>query len=130
VVEVIGLVEKTLELNELYAWSWKTFVSSLEHLSHRAQNPDQVDKVWIVMREEGLISRMKADGRFSDDPDGGSGRSARTDARDIAVDAPAVMLIRQKGFKDNGWRDTPFWWPVLMSPANTEAAVFAEQIVP
>ncbi|MBP9759777.1 MAG: hypothetical protein KBD24_00220 [Candidatus Pacebacteria bacterium] len=128
-VEVIGLIGKTLELNELYAWSWNTFISSLEHLSHRARNPDQLNKVWVVMREDKSLSRTKADGRFSDDPDGGSGRTARTEARDAAVDAPALMLIRQKGLKEDGWKDTPFWWPILMSPANTEAAVFAEDIV-
>ena len=75
------------------------------------------------------LSRHKDDGRVSDDPDGGSGRSARSVAKECAIDIPALMLIRQNGSKDEGWRDTPFWWPVLMNPQNTEAVIFAEETI-
>jgi hypothetical protein len=36
------------------------------------------------------------------------------------------MMFRQNGNKEHGWRDAEFWWPVLMSPENTDVAIFAE----
>ncbi len=128
-LHVVSLIEKTLELDPLYAWSWSTFRSSMEYLSVNSKNIEQRGKVWIVIRKNMNLSRHKNDGRISDDPDGGSGKSVRSVARDIAQDIPALMLIRQNGDKDSGWRDTPFWWPVLMNPENTEAVIFAEKTI-
>jgi len=126
---VIDLIEKTLELDSLYAWNWNTFKSSIEHLAKISKNLEERGFVWIILKENMNISREKTDGRLQDDPDGGSGRSARTIAKEIAIDIPALILSRENGLKEKGWRDTPFWWPVLMNPENTEAAIFAEETI-
>ncbi|MCH7597653.1 hypothetical protein IID27_01250, partial [Patescibacteria group bacterium] len=125
-IEVIELIEKTLELDGLYPWSWSTLKSSLEHLSKKCQNEEDRGMVWVVIKENMNLSRLKADGRLSDDPDGGSGRSARSIALDVAIDSPALILVRENGDKNSGWKDTPFWWPILVNPENMEAVVFAE----
>jgi len=39
------------------------------------------------------------------------------------------MKIRENGNRDNGWLDTPFWWPVLMNVADTETVVFVEDTI-
>ena len=131
VLSAIELVKKTLEVDKLYNWSWNTFESSIEYLSMNSKNPTQRGKVWIILRKDMNMSRFKNDGRVSDDPDGGSGSSAsRSVAKSVAQDIPALILTRQNGNKDkNGWRDTPFWWPILINPLNTEAVVFAEEII-
>jgi len=128
-IEVTDLIEKTLILDDLYPWNWNTFKASLEHLSIRSKKPDEQGKVWLVIREGKNLSRTKENGRFSDDPDGGSGRTARTVAREIAVNTPCLMLIKENGEENNGWRNTPFWWPILMNPERTEASIFAEDTV-
>jgi hypothetical protein len=39
---------------------------------------------------------------------------------------PALVLLRQNGQREKGWRaDKPFWWPVLVAPSNAEACVFS-----
>jgi hypothetical protein len=38
------------------------------------------------------------------------------------------MLIRQNGAAAKGWRDTPFWWPVLFPPRQSTPAVFAASV--
>lgn len=35
------------------------------------------------------------------------------------------MLLRQNGLKEDGWRDTPFYWPVLIVPKNIKKVVYA-----
>ena len=128
-LEVIRLIQKTLVLNKQYAFSWNTFIASLEHLSQNTKNSDNTGKVWLVIREGKNLSRIKKDGSFSDDPDGGTGRTARTVAREVAIDIPCLTLIRQNGKKENNWRDTPFWWPIIMNPLNTEVSIFAEETI-
>jgi len=128
-IKIIDLIEKTLELNELYTWNWSTFRACLEHLSLQSKQLSEKGKVWVVIREDKNLSRAKGDGRFSDDPDGGSGRTARSVAREVAESIPCLILVRENGDAQNGWRDTPFWWPILMSPSKTEASIFAEDTV-
>lgn len=124
--DVIALIEKTLVLNDQYRFSWRTFNASMEHLSKNSKRVEQRDKLWVVIRKNRNLSRFKKDGSFSDDPDGGSGRTARTIAREIAIDIPCLTLIKQNGLEENGWLNTPFWWPILLNPKNTETSIFAE----
>jgi hypothetical protein len=35
------------------------------------------------------------------------------------------MLLRQKGDVAQGWRDLPFWWPVIVTPRAAVTAIFA-----
>lgn len=127
VKKVSDLISKTLELNEQYPFNWKTFSACLEHLSVHSKNPDEVGKVWVLVRKDRDTIRVRGDERYSDAPDTSTGD--RVLAKQTAVNTPILMLFRQKGNKDDGWRDTPFWWPVLMAPQNTEATVFAEDTV-
>jgi hypothetical protein len=48
-------------------------------------------------------------------------------ARRTAVDIPVLYLIRQNGHEDQKWTGCPFWWPVIMTPANTKTALFAHR---
>ncbi|MBI2458938.1 MAG: hypothetical protein HYV53_00090 [Parcubacteria group bacterium] len=126
-MEIIDLISKTLELDEFYSFNWKTFKASLEHLSLHSRNNSETGKVWILIRKGRNLSRFKDDGTFSDAPDG-----SKTDdaiAKKVSIDTPSLMLFRQNGRKDNGWKDAEFWWPVLMTPQNTEVTIFAEETV-
>ena len=40
------------------------------------------------------------------------------------------MLLRQNGRDEDGWRGTPFYWPVVLTPADTRTAMFANQVRP
>lgn len=126
-MEVIDLISKTLELDKSYSFNWKTFKASLEHLSLQSRNNSETGKVWVLIGKERNLSRFKEDGTFSDAPDG-----SKTDdavAKKVAIDTPSLMLFCQNGKKDKGWKDAEFWWPVLMTPHNTEVTVFAEETI-
>lgn len=126
-MQVIDLISKTLELDESYSFNWKTFKASLEHLSLHSKNTAETGKVWVLIRKDRNAKRIREGGRSENAPD--TPQREGVIAKRVSVDTPVLMLLRQNGTKDDGWRDTEFWWPVLMTPQNTEVTVFAEETV-
>jgi hypothetical protein len=41
---------------------------------------------------------------------------------------PLMMFFRQEGLEEDGWRGSPFWWPVLFVPAAAVPSVFAASV--
>lgn len=60
--------------------------------------------------------------RWIDAPD--DGRTDTAPSREMAIDRPVLMLIKQNGAAAQGWRDTPFYWPVFVVQENTTAGIF------
>jgi hypothetical protein len=57
------------------------------------------------------------------------GTRLRRTVEDSFPDTPKFILLQQQGRRDQGWAgDHPFWWPILVAPANTEPCVFASKI--
>jgi hypothetical protein len=48
-------------------------------------------------------------------------------AREKAATVPVLMLLRQKGSEDKGWRGLPFWWPVIVVSRDAVTSVFAAE---
>ena len=49
-------------------------------------------------------------------------------SKQLAKNGPVLMLLKQKGRKiEKEWRDAPFYWPVLMMPANMPNYVYCEE---
>jgi len=127
---ILDKIQKTFVFEEEgYEWDIKAHKASLEHLSKNSLDDSQKGKVWVVIRTDSNITRQKLDGRFSDGPDGGSGEVARTVAMRIAEDIPAIILIRVNGNELQGWKGSPFWWPVVTAPKNTLPTIFASETV-
>lgn len=51
-------------------------------------------------------------------------------ARRVAIDMPMLMLIKKNGAEEQGWRGTPFYWPVIWAPQNIQTAIFAHETTP
>lgn len=123
-VKVIQTIKETLVFdNEAYQWDVPAFISSIEHLSVNSLDETQQGKVWVLVREDRNLSRFKSGGVYSDAPD--TPKVEGVIAKEFAIDIPIVMLFRQNGLEENGWKGGAFWWPVMMAPQNTQAAVFA-----
>ena len=108
---------------EGYEWDIKAFKASMEHLSRITNNSNHRNKIWLLVRTNRNIARKKKSGRFSDAPD--TPQEEGKIAKETAEDIPILLLLRQNGSEDNGWRGSPFWWPVLMAPRDTRTAIFA-----
>ena len=70
-------------------------------------------------------SRLKQGSSFGDAPD--DGRTDLPISRGLASRAPVLMLLKQRGLSTSGgWRDAPFYWPVLIMPVNMPNYVYTE----
>ena len=108
-----------------YEWDIKAHKAALEYLSKNSMSISQRGIVGVVIRTNSNISRLRQCDRFSDDPDGGSGETARTVAVRIAENIPVLILIRANGAEEQGWKGSPFWWPIIVPPQNMRTTIFA-----
>jgi len=124
---IIDIINKMLKFEDGFKWDTKAFKASMEYLSKNSTNLEHKGKIWCLIRRDRNLSRIKADGTFSDAPD--TTTTEGTVAKQAAKDIPILMLFRQNGLEEQGWRGSPFWWPVLMAPENTRTVIFASDSV-
>ncbi|AOM84469.1 Z1 domain-containing protein [Salisediminibacterium beveridgei] len=121
--KVLATIHETLEMEDGYEWDLDEFFSILDYLTL-----DSKDKfVWVIVREGRNIKRVDSEGRFENAPD--TPKEELRVARKVAIDHPAVMLLKQNGDIDKGWRGTPFWWPVMLSQLNIESTIYAKDTI-
>jgi hypothetical protein len=116
---------------EGYKFDWDAARAALTYMSQATSNPQHRDFVWCLVRQNRNISRRVASGShavYSDAPD--TTRTEGDAARRVAIDMPMLMLIKQNGAEEQGWRGTPFYWPVIWAPQNTQTAIFAHETTP
>lgn len=126
VVDILSLIRDSYTYAEEYnnvGWEWdiNDMVTPLEHLTY-----DTDGMVLVAVRGDRNLSRERENiydkrGRFIDAPEAGG--EINTD-RANAVDRPVLVLLKQNGLIDLGWRGTAFFWPVLTMPENMEAGIF------
>ena len=78
-------------------------------------------KVWLFGARDRKVARYREEGRFSNSPD----TKQQTELAEMkANDIPALMMLRQDGAEEQGWRGLPFWWPVIMTPKTAVTSIF------
>ncbi|MEI5876209.1 Z1 domain-containing protein [Bacillus paranthracis] len=126
-VKLIDNIYNTFDENEGKQWDVESFISSMEYLANDTTSKHR-GKVWCIVRTDRNISRVRKDGRFEDAPDTPTGaKSELRIAKQVATDIPALILLRQEGKEENGWRGCQFWWPVLVTPENTKTVIFTSK---
>ncbi len=106
--------------NKELDWDLDTFVDILKYTS---SHDNQVN---VFTRDNRNASRYKSNGNaFTDAPD--DGRLDLRPARRMAIDKPVLMLLRQNGNINNGWRSEAFYWPVLLAPSNMQTCIYTEE---
>lgn len=110
-----------------YEWDVEAFKACMEYLSKSTPNHDNIGKVWCFVRRDRNASRYRPEAQRSEDrPDT---EKDLTDGKLIAKDIPVLMLLRQNGLEEQGWRGSPFWWPVLVAPERMRPVIFASELV-
>jgi hypothetical protein len=125
VKDAIGLLElayRNLEFDASTDDDREAHVAALEHLSFSAKNPKLKGKVWLLVAKDRNVARYREEGRFSNAPDT---KQQKDLARNKAQDIPVLLLLRQNGEEEKGWRGLPFWWPVIVTPRSAVTAIFA-----
>lgn len=126
VVEILSLIRESYtyatEYNNIgLEWDINDMVTPLEHLTY-----DTDGMVLVTVRGDRNLSRERENifdkrGRFIDAPEAGG--EIKIDKKN-AIDRPVLVLLKQNGSKDLGWRGTEFFWPVLTTPQNMNAGIF------
>ncbi|MEH6954439.1 Z1 domain-containing protein [Neobacillus drentensis] len=128
-VTIIEIIKTTFAEDEGKQWDEAAFISSMEFLSNTTDSANQ-GKVWCIIRKDRNIGRIRMDDRYEDAPDTPKGKTSELRiAKQIATDIPALILLRQNGKEENGWRNCAFWWPVLVTPANTKTTIFTSKSI-
>ncbi|MBQ3656907.1 MAG: hypothetical protein II956_08710 [Bacteroidales bacterium] len=100
-------------------WDANEMLAAIEYSLQDKESP----KVLIHYADNRNMSRLRENGKYIDAPDDGNSDTAPS--RAAAVDYPVLMLLRQNGKKEDGWRDTPFYWPVLIVPTHIKKVMYA-----
>ncbi|MFE1246077.1 Z1 domain-containing protein [Fictibacillus sp. NPDC058756] len=126
VKKILSVIHETLVMEDGYEWDLDEYFSILDYLTLDSKE----NFVWIIVREGRNITRIDSEGRFENSPDTPKGEKGELKvARKVAIDHPAVMLLKQNGDADKGWRDTPFWWPVMLAQSNIETTIYAKETI-
>lgn len=126
--DLIGRAERTIVMNsdEGYEFDWEAARAALGYLSQ--QGAVKKNRVWCLVRLNRNLSRTVSAGShafYADAPD-----TARTEgevAKRVAQDMPMLIMIRQNGKEDLGWKGTPFWWPVIYAQGAAKTTIFAHE---
>jgi hypothetical protein len=112
--------------NEGLEWDYESFKAIISRLQANIKNDKLKGKIYCYVAKNMNVSRKKNDEQtFSDAPE--DGNTDRKIAKKIAEETACLILLRQNGRKEAGWRDAAFWWPVLITPKNSRPAVFASK---
>jgi hypothetical protein len=128
---LIELMNSTFEYEERHEnkgleWDYITFKAIFRRVQSNVLRQELKGKIYCYAQTGRNLNRKKNNGlTFSDAPD--DGNTDRRIARSVANETACLILLKQNGLKENGWRDTEFWWPVLMTPLNSRPAVFASE---
>ncbi|RBP45216.1 Z1 domain-containing protein [Roseimicrobium gellanilyticum] len=130
-LEVVELAYSALEFEEPgYSSNKDELIGALAYLSQNSQEPSERGLVWVIWRGEREVVRIRPSGRFTNAPD--SQHREGKIAREVATHIPALLMLRQQGREEQGqgWRGTPFYWPVVLTPGDTKTAIFANEVRP
>jgi hypothetical protein len=126
-LEIIEKIYSTLEFEAAgYPNNQDELIGALSHLSMNCVDKSRRGKVWGIYRGGRDLVRIRESGRFMNAPDS-SQREGKI-ARKIADTLPVLVLLKQNGKEELGWKGTPFYWPVVLTPANAKTAIFANQV--
>ncbi len=121
-IKIIDLIEGCYEFEPGYGFDWEACRAAIEYFSKIASPPANRGSCLILGGTNRRLSRQRAGGRFSDAP---HTMQDRATVRSIVGHQPILVLSHQEGREVDGWRDVPFWWPVLFAPAESAPSIFA-----
>lgn len=120
-VTLIDTIEPSLVSDSKPSFDWDAMKGLL---SYYAKQPRR--RV-LLLAEEGRQLRKSASGDRS-----GLSILGTAELREIVREAtriaPALVLLKQDGGPEFGWKAGPFWWPMLASPAQATSCVFAKKV--
>ncbi len=108
------------------------FKAAIEYASNQTANTSLKGNVYCFSN-----SKPKRNSRYKENQRGKmfndvcyDGKTDSNVAKSVALDIPCLFLSFQEGLKENDWRDTSFYWPVLFIQENLVTSIFTTQSDP
>lgn len=123
VIDLLKMVRSTyiynraVDNNNGLDWNVQEMIGAIQYATTNTNG-----KMWMMHRTDRNMSRIRQDGGFINAPD--DGRTDLTPARAKAVSQPIIMFFKENGKQADGWRDAPFYWPVLVLQQNLNTAFY------
>lgn len=126
VLQIIDLINSTYRYGEKYentdyTWDPAEMITAVDYVIF---DTDGLINVMVKTDRDAARERKESKGkkgRWNDAPTAGQDLA---EARDISVDTPTLILLRENGRQEQGWLGAPFYWPTLMMPENMDAGIF------
>lgn len=113
-------IYNTLEIEKKNCIDETTFVSLVNYLSSENVN--------IYVGTDRRISRLRKTSRYYSDMPFNRDNDLRQ-AKEMAIVEPTLMLMKQSGLVENGWKGAEFYWPVLVTQKNVKTAVYTSELL-
>jgi hypothetical protein len=131
-VALLEKIEPTLHFPEDDApfFDWDGARAALVHLSQQHANPPERGKVFLWAardRNSGRLAGASSHATYIETPD--SEKTEGKIARTYAIDHPILFLLRQNGTVEQGWRGTPFYWPIVRAQKRTPTAIYTAETI-
>ena len=130
-MDLLKAIQPTLEFPEddAPAFDWDGARAALAHLSQQHPVAAERGKVWLWAadgRNSARLAKESSHATYIETPDSEKteGQLAKAHARD----RPILFLLRQDGSEAQGWRGTPFYWPVIRAQASTPTAIYTAEL--
>jgi len=117
-MKLLDSVAETLIFDGEPEFDWGAMKGLLKYYAEKAGN-----RV-LILAEEGRRLSKSASGDRSGLSILGTAE-LRAIVREPTRTAPALVLLKQDGGPNLGWKAGPFWWPMLASPPQASSCVFA-----
>lgn len=114
-----------MEEDEGYSFDWQSVHSAIDYLDKRSSAPGEIWCLWLTDRNNARLAGKGSHTKYVATPD--TSTTEGKTARETAKDSPMLMLFRQNGTEEKGWKGAPFYWPLVWAPANTPVAIYANQ---
>lgn len=118
--EVIKLIYNTIEIESDNCIDKDAFISLINYLSSGEVN--------IYCGIDRNISRLRKTSRYYSDMPYNRDNDLRQ-AKEMAIENPTIMLMKQNGKEELGWRGAEFYWPVLVTQNKIDTAVYTSEIL-
>ena len=131
-VDLLERIQPTLlfEDEDAPEFDWDAAKAALTHLSQQHPDPKKRGKVLLWAAKDRNSARLASESshaKYIETPD--SEKTEGQITRKHAVDYPILFLLRQNGAKEKGWRDTPFYWPVIRAHQNAPTAIYTADAI-
>lgn len=120
---IIEIISKSIVDNNEPGFDWEAMSGLLQYYANKSNG-----KVFVLMETGRQLDRGASGDR--------SGLSIlgtaelRNLVKEPTRQAPAIIILKQEGGSELGWKAGPFLWPMLASPPQAKSCVFATKVAP